>query len=87
MDSFKESVEIVADLVNKDIISIEHVSTKHNGKENYPHDFFYVYATLIRELHVLFPFNKFTMGVLGVLNVSLHNCILIIVGFLFMPLG
>jgi len=41
-----------------------------HGLENAPHDFFFVYSTFFSNLHVTFPFDKFTMGVLRILNVA-----------------
>jgi len=40
-----------------------------HGREGHSHDFFYMYATLMTDLHVCVPFDDFTMGVLRVLNV------------------
>ena len=40
-----------------------------HSRENAPHDFFFVYSTLFANLHVTFPFDNFTMGVLRILNV------------------
>ncbi|KOM49809.1 hypothetical protein LR48_Vigan08g063600 [Vigna angularis] len=41
-----------------------------HGRENYPTDFFYAYATMFKDLKVLLPFSDFQMGVLRELNVA-----------------
>jgi len=41
-----------------------------HGRENAPHDFFFVYNTFFADLHVTLPFDDFTMGVLRILNVA-----------------
>jgi len=41
-----------------------------HGRENAPHDFFYVYSTLFSHLYVSFPFDDFTMSILRILNVA-----------------
>ena len=41
-----------------------------HGREGHSHDFFYMYSTLVSDLHVRLPFDDFTMGVLRVLNVA-----------------
>ena len=38
--------------------------------ENAPYDFFFVYNTFFSDLHVIIPFDDFTMGVLRILNVA-----------------
>ncbi|KOM37394.1 hypothetical protein LR48_Vigan03g077600 [Vigna angularis] len=45
----------------------EHVC---HDRGNYPSDFFYVYATMFKDLKVLLPFSDFQMGVLRTLNVA-----------------
>ncbi|KOM41448.1 hypothetical protein LR48_Vigan04g164600 [Vigna angularis] len=42
-----------------------------HGRGNYPTDFFYVYATMFKDLKVLLPFSDFQMGVLRTLNLAL----------------
>jgi len=42
-----------------------------HGHEEDEDDFFYVYLPLFLHLHVRLPFDKFTMGVLHLLNVAL----------------
>jgi len=34
-----------------------------HGRENAPHDLFFVYNTFFSNLHITFPFDSFTMGV------------------------
>jgi len=41
-----------------------------HGRENAPHDFFFAYNTFLANLHITLPFDKFTMGVLLILNVA-----------------
>ncbi|KOM50448.1 hypothetical protein LR48_Vigan08g127500 [Vigna angularis] len=41
-----------------------------HDRGNYPTDFFYVYATMFKDLKVLLPFSDFQMGVLRTLNVA-----------------
>ncbi|KOM52078.1 hypothetical protein LR48_Vigan09g073700 [Vigna angularis] len=41
-----------------------------HGRGRYPNDFFYVYATMFKDLKVLLPFSDFQMGVLRTLNVA-----------------
>ena len=41
-----------------------------HGRENAPHDFFFVYSTFFSYLHMSFPFDDFTMNVLRILNVA-----------------
>ncbi|BAT82093.1 hypothetical protein VIGAN_03205000 [Vigna angularis var. angularis] len=41
-----------------------------HGRGNYPTDFFYVYATMFKDLKVLLPVSDFQMGVLRKLNVA-----------------
>ncbi|KOM45688.1 hypothetical protein LR48_Vigan06g099400 [Vigna angularis] len=41
-----------------------------HDRGNYPTDFFYVYATMFKDLKVLLPFLDFQMGVLRTLNVA-----------------
>ncbi|KOM41485.1 hypothetical protein LR48_Vigan04g168300 [Vigna angularis] len=41
-----------------------------HGRGNYPTDFFYVYATMFKDLKVLLPFSDFQMGILRMLNVA-----------------
>ncbi|KOM57202.1 hypothetical protein LR48_Vigan11g023400 [Vigna angularis] len=41
-----------------------------HGRGNYPSDFFYVYATMFKDLKVLLPFSDFQMGVLRTLNLA-----------------
>lgn len=41
----------------------------HN-REDYPKDFFYVYIAFLVQSHTRLPFDKFTMGVLRILNVA-----------------
>jgi len=41
-----------------------------HGRENASHDFFFVYSTFFSNLHMTFPFDDFTMGVLRTLNVA-----------------
>ncbi|KOM55385.1 hypothetical protein LR48_Vigan10g127700 [Vigna angularis] len=44
-----------------------------HGRGDYPSDFFYVYATMFKDLKVLLPFSDFQMGVLKTLNVVPQN--------------
>ena len=41
-----------------------------HGRENAPHDFFFVYSTLFSHLHVSLPFDDFTVSILRILNVA-----------------
>jgi len=41
-----------------------------HGRENAPHDFFFVYNNIFSDLHITLPFDDFTMGVLRILNVA-----------------
>lgn len=41
-----------------------------HGRENAPHDFFFVYNTFFAYLHITLPFDDFTMGVLRILNMA-----------------
>ncbi|KOM37430.1 hypothetical protein LR48_Vigan03g081200 [Vigna angularis] len=41
-----------------------------HDRGDYPTDFFYVYATMFKDLKVLLPFSDFQMGVLRTLNVA-----------------
>ena len=41
-----------------------------HGRENAPHDFFFVYSTFFSHLHMSFPFDDFTVNVLKILNVA-----------------
>ncbi|KOM47816.1 hypothetical protein LR48_Vigan07g152000 [Vigna angularis] len=41
-----------------------------HGRGNYPTDFFYVYATMVKDLKVLLPFSDFQMSVLRTLNLA-----------------
>jgi len=41
-----------------------------HGRENAPHNFFFVYNTFFVDLHITLPFDNFTMGVLRILNVA-----------------
>jgi len=41
-----------------------------HGRENAPHDFFFVYSTFFSHLYISFPFDDFTMSVLRILNVA-----------------
>ncbi|KOM58056.1 hypothetical protein LR48_Vigan11g108900 [Vigna angularis] len=41
-----------------------------HGRGDYPYDFFYVYATMFKDLKVLLPFTDFQMGVLKTLNLA-----------------
>ncbi|KOM37614.1 hypothetical protein LR48_Vigan03g099600 [Vigna angularis] len=41
-----------------------------HDRGNYPTDFFYVYATMFKDLKVLLPFSDFQMGVMRTLNVA-----------------
>jgi len=40
------------------------------GRENAPHDFFFVYNTFFADLYITLPFDDFTMGVLRILNLT-----------------
>ena len=42
-----------------------------HGRENVPHDLFFVYNTFFHDLHITLPFDDFTVGVLRILNVAL----------------
>lgn len=41
-----------------------------HGKENHPHDLFFTYTYMFREMYIQMPFNSFQMGVLKVLNTT-----------------
>jgi len=71
--AWRKRADIIADTVDERIVSVERVrrgdSVCHR-REGHSHDFFYMYATLVTDLHVCVPFDDFTMGVLRVLNVA-----------------
>jgi len=70
---FRKKYGILADIVDDRIVSIERAKSGDSvchGREGHSHDFFYMYSTLIYDLHVCLPFDDFTMGVLRVLNVA-----------------
>jgi len=52
--------------VNK-VGQVDNVCHRQEGSDG---DFFYMYSVLIIHLHVLLPFDDFTMGVLRILNVA-----------------
>jgi len=41
-----------------------------HGRDNAPHDFFFVYTTFFADLRVTLPFDDFTMVVLRILNMA-----------------
>jgi len=71
--ALRKWADIRADIVDDRIVSVERVrkgdSVCHK-REGHSHDFFYMYATLVTDLHVCVSFDDFTMGVLRVLNVA-----------------
>jgi len=74
--AWRKRAHIIANTVDERIVSVEQVSKGDSvchGHEGHSHDFFYMYATLVTDLHVCVPFDDFTMGVLRVLNVALSQ--------------
>jgi len=70
---FRKKYDILADTVDDHIISVERAKSGDSvchGREGHSYDFFYMYSTLVLDLHVRLPFDDFTMGVLRVLNVA-----------------
>jgi len=68
-----KKVEMIASTINEHIVSIKQAKSGDNvchGWEGHSHDFFYMYSTLVTNLHVCLPFDDFTMGILRVLNVA-----------------
>jgi len=71
--ALRKRADIIADTVDERIVSVERVrrgDSVCHGREGHSHDFFYMYSTLVTDLHVCVPFDDFTMGVLRVLNVA-----------------
>jgi len=70
---FRKKYDSLADIVDDRIVSVERARSGDSvchGREGHSHDFFYMYSTLVSDLHVCLPFDDFTMGVLRVLNVA-----------------
>jgi len=70
---FRKKYDILADTVDDRSISVERAMSGDSvchGRKGHSHDFFYMYSTLVSDLHVRLPFDDFTMGVLRVLNVA-----------------
>jgi len=56
-----------------DVVSLDkvgHLNNACHGPKGYDGDSFYMYSTLLTHLHIVLPFNNFTMGVLHTLNVA-----------------
>jgi len=72
---FCKKYDILADTVDDRIISVERARSGDSvchGREGHSHDFFYMYSTLVSDLHVCLPFDDFTMRVLNVAPSQLH---------------
>jgi len=71
--SLCNKVEMIASTVDENIVSIERTKSGDSvchDREGHSHDFFYMYSTLVTNLHVCLPLDDFTMGVLRVLNMA-----------------
>lgn len=60
-------------MLSSSIVSLKRVSDIHSvfhGREDGEDEFFFVYMTFFIQLHFRLPFNKFTIGVLRLLNIT-----------------
>jgi len=68
-----KKVYMKASIVDEHIVSMKRAKSGDSvchGREGHSHDFFYMYSTLVTDVHVCLPFDDFTMGVLRVLKVA-----------------
>ncbi|KOM56733.1 hypothetical protein LR48_Vigan10g262500 [Vigna angularis] len=63
-------VKTAADARHFELAICQRTERVCHGRGNYPYDFFYIYATMFKDLKVLLPFSDFQMGVLRTLNVA-----------------
>jgi len=73
LNSWPNCTPIIARDVNRDIVSLEQVSTVErvcHRQEGVADTFFYMYMCHFLQLHVRLPLDGFVMGVLHLLNVA-----------------
>ncbi|KOM57469.1 hypothetical protein LR48_Vigan11g050200 [Vigna angularis] len=63
-------VKTAADAKHFKLAICQRTERVYHGRGNYPSDFFYVYATMFKDLKVLLPFSDFQMSVLRTLNLA-----------------